>query len=149
MSKNEALAKLTERASQRGDTTTVRRGSEQYAANSEIVARAIEDDAVADSDPVSVLDRVSTNTSRHLAVLEGVLGRVPAEARPAIERAIQASQRGRQAATTALSRTPAAGVVSGRPGSAGPPAGTGGRPGGPPTGVPGPPGGKPPGRPPR
>lgn len=130
MEKNEALLKHAQRARKRGDHATVRRSVEQYTANISSVGRAIEQGAVDESEAVSVLDRVSRNTRRHISVLEGLLGKVPEQARPAIDRALRVSQRGHQAATEALRRTPAAGVRTGRPGAAGSPTGVGGRPGG-------------------
>ena len=146
MDKNEALLKQAERGRQRGDEAAVGRSVEQFTRNIDAVGRAIETDAVDQREAISVLDRVDRNTRRHVSVLEGLLGQVPEQARPAIERAIQASQRGQQAATQALARTPAAGVQAGRPGAAGAPADIGGRPtgagGGPPSGTPGPPSGR-------
>jgi hypothetical protein len=151
MDRNEALVRLAVRARQRGDAETELRSIEQYADNTRRIAEAVERNAVDPSDAPAVFDRVSSSTSRHLNVLEGLLGQVPPEARSAIERAIANSQRGHRAATQAIARTPAAGVSAGRPGAAGPPAGVpaggpgaaaGGRPGN---------AGKPPnaGRPPR
>jgi CBS domain-containing protein len=120
----------------------------QFGVNIGAIARAIEMDAVSESDAVSVFDRVDRNTRRHQGILEGLLGQVPHEAQQGILRALEASRKGNQAATAAIARTPAAGVASGRPGQAGPPSGIGG---GPPSSVPKPPAGPPSGagRPPR
>lgn len=144
MEKNEVLLKHAERAQKRGDNAAVGRSVEQYTANIDAVSHAIEIGTVDEWEAVSVLDRVDRNTRRHLGVLEGLLGKVPEQARPDIERAIQVSQRGNRAAVEALSRTPAAGVLTGRPGAVGSPAGVGGRPGGVAGGKPG---GKPSGKP--
>lgn len=150
MERNEALLDHAERARKRGENATVRRSVDQYTANMDAIGRAIEQGAVDEAEAVSVLDRVDRNTRRHVSKLEELVGQVPEQARPAIERAIRVSQRGNQAAVEALARTPAAGIGAGRPGSAGPPSGIGGRPGetpgGPPSGKGKPPtAGKPPG----
>ncbi|MEX0870041.1 MAG: DUF5667 domain-containing protein [Candidatus Spechtbacterales bacterium] len=50
-----------------------------------------------------VIARVAEATSKHLAILEDVLERVPEQAQDAIERAMTASQRGQEAALDALS----------------------------------------------
>jgi len=63
---------------------------------------------------------VEEATRRHLTVLEGLLGRVPEQARPALQHALEAAKRGHEQENT------------GRPG---------GTPGGPPEGAPGGPGG--------
>lgn len=153
MAKNEALVRMAERARQRGDNARARQAAEVFAANSAQVAAAIERNQVDPYDAPTVFDRVSRETSRHFDVLSGLLDTVPEEARPAIERAMAASQRGHVAATAAISRTPAAGIATGRPGVTGAPSGVGtgrpsGIPGGPPSGTPGgPPSGA--GRPPR
>lgn len=142
-------------ASQQASREGLNRSIEQYAANIGAMARAMEMGEVAPGESASVYDRVDRSTRRHIGVLEGLLGKVPEQARAGIERALAASQKGNQVARAALARTPAAGVSAGRPGSAGPPSGAGGPPGGagggPPAGKPpgGPPGGKPPGGPPK
>lgn len=144
MKKNEALVRQAERAQKRGDNATLARSAEQYGRNIGTVSDAIERNRVEQADAVSILDRVNSNTLSHVSVLEGLLGKVPEQARPALERAIAMSQQGNQAATAALNRTPAAGRAAGRPGVGGPPSGIGGPPsgvGGPPSGVGGPPAG--------
>lgn len=142
-------------ASQQAGQEGLNRSVDQYTANINAVGRALEEGEVDEAQAVSVFDRVDRNTRRHIGVLEGLLGKVPEQARSAIERALAASRKGNEAATAALARTRAAGVQAGRPGSAGSPSGVGGAPGGagggPPGGKPpgGPPGGKPPGGPPK
>lgn len=106
---------------------------------------------------VRARDAVDRGTQTHLRVLQDALGRVPSEARPAIERALEVSRIGRETALEALQggpagapgvregpppwarRGPPSGVPGGPPGgiTGGPPSG---RPGGPPVGLPGGPG---------
>jgi len=150
LERNEALLRHAERAERRGDSATLGRAAEQLARNTEEINRAIENGQVNPDDAVSVLERVDTATSKHTAVLEGLLERVPDQARPAIERAIEKSRHGNMAATEALARNRAGDVQAGRPADAGARGGTSGRgASGPPSSRPGPPGGRPSGRPPR
>ena len=128
---------------QRNNEAGFDRSMRQFGANLDEVTRAIEQGRVPDFQAGHVLDTVDYNTRRQIPVLERLLGQVPEQARPAIARALQASQRGNQAAAAAVGRTPAGGA--GRPSAAGPPAGAG-RQGGTPGG---PPGGKRPGGPPK
>jgi hypothetical protein len=148
MRKNNALVKQAERAQERGDNATVGRSVDQLAANMGTINNAIETGAVEQSDAISVFDRVNNNTSRHISKLEDLLGTVPEEAQAGIQRALDNSVRGRDMATQALQRSRAAGIMTGRRGATGAPAGIGGRPsgagGGRPSGVGGgPPSGRP------
>ncbi len=150
LERNEALLRHAERAQARGDNATVGRAAEQIAGNTEEINRAIENGQVDAGDAVSVLERVDAATSKHTAVLEGLLDRVPDQARPAIERAIEKSRHGNMAATEALARTRAGDVQAGRPADAGARGSASGRgASGPPSSRPGPPSGRPGGRPPR
>ncbi len=152
MKRNDALLRHAERARRHGDQATVQRSVEQFTNNLEVVNRSVATGAVDPSQAASVLDRVDSSTGRHLGTLEDLLGQVPEQARPAIERAIAASQRGRIAAREALSRTPGAGIQGGQAGATGRSSGVGGRPdgvgSGPPSNRPGPAGNRP-GGPPR
>lgn len=153
MRKNEALVKLAEASSKRGDHATSRRAVEQYAGNISAVGNAVQSGHVNPSDAQSVYDRVSSNTMRHSSKLEELLGTVPEDARRGIETAIEASKRGHQEATAALQRSRAADMAAGRGAGrpegvgGGAPSGVGGAPsgvgGGPPSGVGGPPSGTP------
>ncbi|MFQ5694689.1 MAG: hypothetical protein ACE5HB_01735 [Terriglobia bacterium] len=126
MRKNDALLRHAERARKRGDNGTMRRSVDQYTANMSAVSRAIESGGVEESEALSVLDRVDRNTRRHISTLEGLLGEVPEQAQAGIQKALEASRKGNQAATAAISRTPAAGVQTGRAGSPRRPSGAGG-----------------------
>lgn len=76
----------------------------------------------------------------HMKTLSGLVDQVPAEARPGIERALSAANRGIETALQRLGSAPPAGPPATPP--AGPPGGA--PPAGPPPGVPaGPPGGLP------
>jgi hypothetical protein len=81
---------------------------------------------------------VEEATRRHLTVLQGLLGRVPEQARPALEHALEAAKRGHEQATAALDRAAERAGTGGKPENTGRPGGT---PGGPPDGAPGGPGG--------
>ena len=134
MRRNEYLVRLAERSRRRGDAATERESIERYAANMGRINDALERDWLEPGDAGTVLERVRTNTQRHLSVLERLLGQVPEQARPALERAIASSQRGHQTATQAIAARPAAGVAAGRP--SGVPPAVGGGPAGPPSGEP-------------
>lgn len=85
-----------------------------------------------------VLSDVSEATSRHQAVLAEVYEKVPEQARPGIERAMEASQRGHAQANQARSGARGRPDAPGRPDSAGPPHRRGqGTPGAPDTNRPG------------
>ena len=99
-------------------------------------------------------EAVDRGTQVHLRVLQDVLGKVPEQAKPAIEHALEVSKTGRERALGAVEGErgaearpgPPSGTRIGPPSGVrpGPPAGIGG----PPSGVPGgPPGGVPGGRP--
>jgi len=78
-------------------------------------------------------------TRRHLTVLEGLLGRVPERAQPAIQHALEVAKTGHDQATAALDPATEDPARGRRPENTGPPAGAHG---GPPDGAPGgPPGG--------
>ncbi len=130
MRKNNALVKQAERAQKRGDNATVGRSVDQFSANMGTVNRAIEQGGVEESDQISVFDRVSNNTSRHISKLEDLLGTVPEEAQAGIQRALDNSVRGRDMATQAVQRSRAASIMTGRRGTTGAPTGIGGRPSG-------------------
>lgn len=78
---------------------------------------------------VRALEAVDQGTQTHLWVLEGVRDRVPSEAKPAIERAMEVSRTGRDTALGAVggSGIPEAAREAGPPSgvSPGPPAGSG------------------------
>ncbi len=139
MHRNEFLVRLAERSRRRGDAATERNSIELYAANMERLADALDRGGLEPGEAGTVLERVQTSTQRHLSVLERLLDQVPEQARPALERAIANSQRGRQTATQAIAATPAAGVTAGRPANVPPVTvgGPGNLPGGPPSGAPG------------
>lgn len=147
--KNEMLLEHAKNAQKRGDSEAVQQAVEQYTRNTEQLNQAIENGRVDAAEAVSVLERVDAATRKHQAVLEGLLGKVPEQARPGIERAMEKSRQGNIAATEALARTPAGARRTGRPAEVGRP-GTG-RPdvGGPPAGGPPRPGGPPAGGPPK
>jgi len=94
------------------------------------------------------LARVSNATSKHIKTLQGLLSKVPAQARGAIQNAINVSQKGHDTATANLQASQAQHQSlggSGRPSGAGMPSGVGG---GRPSGVGAPAGmGRPSGRP--
>ncbi|MFQ5816794.1 MAG: hypothetical protein ACE5H2_02410 [Terriglobia bacterium] len=155
--KNEALLRHAERAERRGDNRGVQQAVAQHARNTDQINQAIENGQVDTGEAVSVLERVDAATRKHLTVLERVHERCLERGHSCqgIERALEASRHGNEAATAALARTPAGarragrGGTTGRPSSVGRSRGqgpggrpTGGRPGG------SRPGGKPP-RPPR
>jgi hypothetical protein len=81
---------------------------------------------------------VEEATRRHRTVLQGLLGRVPEQARPALEHALEAAKRGHEQANVALDRAAERAGTGGKPENTGRPGGT---PGGPPEGAPGGPGG--------
>jgi hypothetical protein len=81
---------------------------------------------------------VEEATRRHLTVLQGLLGRVPEQARPALQHALEAAKRGHEQANVALDRAAERAGTGGKPENTGRPGGT---PGGPPEGAPGGPGG--------
>ena len=146
---NNALLRQANRAQGRGDTTTVGLSVDQVAANLGVVNQAMSEGAIDERNAISVLDRVNRDTRRQAEKLEGLFEKVPEQAWPAIQRAIEQSARGQQESAAALQRSRAAGVQSGWPGAGGNP-GIGGRPsgagagGGRPSGA-GPPAGRGPG----
>ncbi len=73
------------------------------------------------SDVDAVLSDVSGSTRRHQEVLAEVYQNVPQQARPGIERAMEASRRGGVEAGEARPDTPGRSGATGRPESAGPP----------------------------
>jgi hypothetical protein len=81
---------------------------------------------------------VEEATGRHLTVLEGLLGRVPEQARPALQHALEAAKRGHEQANVALDRAAERAGTGGKPENTGRPGGT---PGGPPDDAPAGPGG--------
>jgi len=100
-------------------------------------------------------EAVDRGTQVHLRVLKDVLGKVPEQAKPAIEHALEVSKTGRERALGALEGERGAGARPGPPSGTriGPPSGVSPGPspgiGGPPSGAPGgrPSGGPPAGRP--
>lgn len=106
LERSSLLLRHAERAQKWGDDEVLRRTTEQYAENIGAVSRLIEAGAVSTPDAESVFDLVNTHTTHHLGILRELIGKVPAEARPAIERALEVSQRGNRAATEALARIP-------------------------------------------
>jgi hypothetical protein len=150
--------KETERAQKRGDDAAMQRHLNQYRERMQRVNQSVVNDNIDPAEAHTVLERVDAATRKHQEVLARVHERCQERGKSCegLERAMEASQRGNQAATEALARTPAAERRAGRPEATGQP-GTTGRPDvsgqrGPGGGRPGgsPPSGKPQsGRPPR
>jgi hypothetical protein len=67
------------------------------------------------------LEVVDQHTTKHTEVLTDLLGKVPEEARPAIQHAIGVSQRGRNTALDRLERIRRGEIPAGRPQGVGPP----------------------------
>ncbi len=66
-------------------------------------------------DVSKALSAVERSTTKHTEVLSNLLGKVPEEARPAIQRAIEVSQRGRNTALDRLERIQRGEIPAGKP----------------------------------
>lgn len=71
------------------------------------------------------LNAVESSTKKHTEVLMGILEKVPEQARPAITRAMETSQQGRNRALDVLSKIQRGEIPLGKPEDAGKPAGVG------------------------
>lgn len=124
-----------------GDAAGVETALENYSRSMTGLDRALSQGQFegTESQNIEALERVDKATSKHGKVLTDLLTKVPEQAKPAIERALEASQRGRTTALANLEKAQArrAAAAANRPDSAGPPSGFG-KPstvGGPPSGV--------------
>jgi hypothetical protein len=160
--------KFLEQASQRGkagDAPGMQVALENYNRGTDGLNRAMASGRFAgdEFDREEAWQRVEKATRTHSEVLGGLLNKVPEQARPAIQHALEVSQRGRETALRNLqsarserraaeqrraAQQPSIGRQpgqTGRPSGVGQPGGIGGRPAnpGPPTSRPGKPGGRP------
>ena len=129
-------------AARSGDVDSIRAAAWGYVRQLRAAVEALRQALSAPGEPspgLAVAARtVEEATRRHLTVLEGLLGRVPEPARPALQHALEVAKRGHEQATAALDRAAEGAGTGRRPENAGRPGGT---PGGPPDGAPGGPGG--------
>ena len=116
MEHNDALLELAERARQRGDEPVVGRSLELYTANVAAISDAISRMAMGPLEAENVCDRVERSAGRHLSLLEALRAKLPEAGRTGVERALAASQEGRQVAATARDAIRAARLRSGSPG---------------------------------
>ncbi len=90
-------------AAARGDEASAQRAGEGYARALNGSMRAFSNTGQG-ADFESVLNRVANATEKHQDTLQDVMGRVPEQAQGAIQKALDASQRGHETASTNLQR---------------------------------------------
>jgi len=100
----EKSLKKAQDATARGNAPAAEESARGFATALGQVERALAQDNVRENDLVDVAARVDEATLKHIPVLEGLLTRVPEQARPAIERALSVSRRGHDTATEAILR---------------------------------------------
>jgi hypothetical protein len=129
-------------AARSGDVNLIRAAVWRYVRELRAAVEALRQALSAPGEPppgLAVAARtVEEATRRHLTVLEGLLGRVPEQARAALQHALESAKRGHEQATAALDRAAERAGTGGKPENTGRPEGT---PVGPPDGAPGGPGG--------
>lgn len=158
LKQNERFLNQAKQRGKAGDAPGLQTALENFSRGTEGLDRALEGGRFrgTEAEREEAFDRVERATRKHGEVLTDLQTRVPEQARPAIEHALEVSQRGRQTALThieqararraasGLDRTPGRSDAAGRP-SIGPgsqpgrPSGVGGgpsRPAGPPAGKP-------------
>ena len=91
-------------AADRGDHQTVQGAGQAYARALNNTMSAVNKAQREGANPAGTLGRVASATKKHQETLGGVLERVPENARPAIEQAMQVSQRGHQMAVARLEK---------------------------------------------
>src|SRR3990172_1117846 len=98
---SEKELKEARKASEQGKTEAAAHAA-RFTENLDRINNALASDEVRENDALDVAARVDEATLKHIPVLEGLLETVPEQARPAIERALEASRRGHDTATEAI-----------------------------------------------
>lgn len=96
--------KKADQASQRGEVQEAADRASRYAENMQRLNENFPTGNVDDFEALELAERVDKATLKHEATLLDVLERVPDHAKPAIERALEASRRGHDTATEAVLR---------------------------------------------
>jgi hypothetical protein len=96
-----------QREAERGNGQAAAARAQEYAATLQQLGRGMGNAGRNENEALEIAEQVHDATLKHIPVLEGVLARVPDQAKPAIERALAASQRGNTEASQAILRNSA------------------------------------------
>lgn len=114
---NEATRKLkrAKEAVTQGRVDEVKQLAEDYQKNISEAVNMIEKARTQGRDVSRALEAVRTHTRTHTRVLQGLLNKVPQEAKSAIRRSIRTSQRGRNQALETLEKIKSEEIPGGKP----------------------------------